>query len=43
MGKIRERLALREQKRMEEDQEEAVQQLKEFEEVEFDYSELALE
>lgn len=40
---IRERLALREQKRMEEAQEEAVQQLKEFEEVEFDYSTLPLE
>lgn len=39
---IRERLALREQKRMEEAQEEAVQQLKEFEEAEFDYSELSL-
>ena len=40
---IRERLALREQKRMEEAQEEAVQQLKEFEEAEFDYSQLKLE
>ena len=40
---ITERLSLREQKRMEEAQEEAVQQLKEFEEVEFDYSELPLE
>lgn len=40
---IRERLSLREQKRMEEAQEEAVQQLKEFEEAEFDYSELPLE
>ena len=40
---IRERLALREQKRMEEAQEEAVQQLKEFEETTFDYSELKLE
>ena len=40
---IRERLQLREQKRMEEAQEEAVQQLKEFEEAEFDYSELDLE
>lgn len=44
---IRERLSLREQKRMEEAQEEAVQQLKEFpcqgfEEAEFDYSELTL-
>lgn len=39
---IRERLSLREQKRMEEAQEEAVQQLKEFEEAEFDYSELSL-
>ena len=40
---IRNRLALREQKRMEEAQEEAVQQLKEFEEATFDYSELPLE
>lgn len=40
---IRERLALREQKRMEEAQEEAVQQMKEFEEAEFDYSQLKLE
>lgn len=40
---IRERLSLREQKRMEEAQEEAVQQLKEFEEATFDYSELKLE
>ena len=40
---IRERLSLREQKRMEEAQEEAVQQLKEFEETTFDYSELKLE
>lgn len=40
---IRERLSLREQKRMEESQEEAVQQLKEFEETTFDYSELPLE
>lgn len=40
---IRERLSLREQKRMEEVQEEAVQQLKEFEETEFDYSSLPLE
>lgn len=40
---IRERLSLREQKRMEEAQEEAVQQLKEFEETTFDYSELPLE
>lgn len=40
---IRERLSLREQKRMEEAQEEAVQQLKELEETTFDYSELKLE
>ena len=40
---ISSRLALREQKRMEEAQEEAVQQLKEFEEATFDYSELPLE
>ena len=39
---IRERLSLREQKLMEEVQEEAVQQLKEIEEAEFDYSELTL-
>ena len=40
---ISSRLQHREQKRMEEAQEEAVQQLKEFEEAEFDYSELKLE
>lgn len=40
---ISSRLQYREQKRMEEAQEEAVQQLKAFEEAEFDYSELKLE
>lgn len=40
---ISSRLQHREQKRMEEAQEEAVQQMKEFEEATFDYSELALE
>ena len=40
---ISSRLQHREQKRMEEAQEEAVQQLKEFEETTFDYSELPLE
>ena len=40
---ISSRLQHREQKRMEEAQEEAVQQLKEFEEAEFDYSQLKLE
>ena len=40
---IRERLVKRDQKRAEEAQELAVQQLKEFEEAEFDYSELPLE
>ena len=40
---ISSRLQHREQKRMEEAQEEAVQQLKEFEEAEFDYSTLPLE
>lgn len=40
---IRERLSLREQKRMEEAQNEAMQQLKEIEEAEFDYAELPLE
>ena len=40
---IRERLSLREQKRMEQAQEEVAQQMKEFEEIEFDYNELSLE
>lgn len=40
---IRERLAEREQKRQEEAQDQALQQLKEFEEATFDYSELSLE
>ena len=40
---IRERLSLREQKRMEQAQEEVAQQMKEFEEATFDYSELSLE
>ena len=40
---IRSRLAQREQKRAEESQEEAVQQLKEFEDTQFDYSELPLQ
>ena len=40
---IRERLMKRDQKRMEQAQEEAVQQMKEFEEASFDYSELSLE
>lgn len=40
---ISSRLQHREQKRMEEAQEEAVQQMKEFEEATFDYSELPLE
>lgn len=40
---ITERLQHREQKRMEEVQEESVAQLKEFEEAEFDYSELPLQ
>lgn len=40
---IRERLSLREQKRMEQAQEEVAQQIKELEEMEFDYSELSLE
>ena len=39
---IRSRLAQREQKRMEEAQEDSIAQLKEFEETEFDYSELTL-
>ena len=39
---IRERLMKRDQKRMEEAQEESIAQLKEFEEQEFDYSELTL-
>ena len=40
---IRERLQYREQKRMEQAQEEVAQQMKEFEETQFDYSELPLE
>lgn len=40
---ITERLQHREQKRMEEAQEESIAQLKEFEEQEFDYSELSVE
>lgn len=40
---IRERLTLREQKRMEQAQEEVAQQMKEFEEMEFDYNELSIE
>lgn len=40
---IRERLSLREQKRMEEAQEESIAHLKELEETEFDYSELSVE
>ena len=40
---IRERLMKRDQKRMEEVQEESIAQLKEFEEQEFDYSELSIE
>ena len=40
---IRERLMKRDQKRMEEAQEESIAQLKEFEEQEFDYSELSIE
>lgn len=40
---VRSRLSLREQKRMEQAQEEAAQQMKEFEEMEFDYGELSLE
>lgn len=40
---IRSRLSLREQKRMEQAQEEVAQQMKEFEETQFDYSELPLE
>lgn len=40
---IRERLSLREQKRMEQAQEEVAQQIKEFEEMEFDYGELTIE
>lgn len=40
---IRERLSLREQKRMEQAQEEVAQQIKEFEEMEFDYNELSVE
>lgn len=39
---IRSRLAQREQKRMEEAQEESIAQLKELEETEFDYSELSI-
>lgn len=40
---IRERLAMREQKRMEQAQEEVALQIKELEETQFDYSELPLE
>lgn len=40
---IRSRLSLREQKRMEQAQEEVAQQMKEFEEMEFDYNELSIE
>ena len=40
---IRERLSLREQKRMEQAQEEVAHQTKELEEMEFDYSELSIE
>lgn len=40
---IRERLMKRDQKRMEQAQEEVAQQMKEFEETQFDYSELPLE
>lgn len=40
---IRERLSLREQKRMEQAQVEVAQQIKELEEMKFDYSELSLE
>lgn len=40
---IRERLTLREQKRMEQAQEEVAQQIKELEEMEFDYNELSIE
>lgn len=40
---IRERLSLREQKRMEQAQEEVAKQMKELEEMDFDYSELSLE
>ena len=40
---ITERLQYREQKRMEQAQEEVAQQIKEFEEMEFDYGELSLE
>ena len=40
---IRERLMKRDQKRMEQAQEEVVQQMKEFEEMEFDYNELSVE
>ena len=40
---ITERLQYREQKRMEQAQEEAVQQMKELEEMEFDYNELSVE
>lgn len=39
---IRSRLSLREQKRMEQAQEEVAQQMKEFEEAEFDYNELSI-
>ena len=40
---ITERLQYREQKRMEQAQEEVAQQIKEFEEMEFDYNELSIE
>lgn len=40
---IRSRLSLREQKRMEQAQEEVAQQMKEFEEMQFDYNELSVE
>ena len=40
---IRERLNIREQRRMEQSQEEVAQQIKELEEMEFDYNELSLE
>lgn len=40
---IRERLSMREQKRMEQAQEEVAKQIKDIEEMEFDYSELSIE